>query len=273
MTDVRAPAPVGLLGLPWDGSSSFLRGPARAPAAIREALHSGASNSWSERGLDALAPEVLTDLGDLSLPEEAAAARDAIRAGVAGLLERRLRPLLLGGDHSVTVPVLRALRPRYPKLQVLHIDAHPDLYPEYEGDPFSHACPFTRAFEEGLVDSLVQVGIRTLNPVQREVAARFRVRSLAPEEWHAPLPLDPEMPLYLSFDLDGLDPAYAPGVSHREPGGLSVREALAVLGRIEAPVVGADLVEYNPGTDLGGVTAVVAAKLIKEMIGLLAERG
>jgi len=270
VTAPRAPAPVGLLGLPWDGSSSFLRGPARAPTAIREAFHSEASNSWSERGIDALAPEVLSDLGDLSLPCDAAETREIIRAGVASLLDRGHYPLLLGGDHSVTVPVLRALRPRFPRLQVLHIDAHPDLYPEYDGDPFSHACPFARAFEEGLVDSLVQVGIRTLNPVQRAMAKRFGVRILPPEEWHGPLPLDPATPLYLSFDLDGLDPACAPGVSHREPGGLSVREALAILGRIAPPVVGADLVEYNPGTDLGGMTAVVAAKLVKEMAALLA---
>ncbi len=241
----------------------FVRGPARAPAAIREALHSKASNSWSERGIDALAPDVLADLGDLSLPDDAAAAREAIRAGVDSLLTRGHRPLLLGGDHSVTVPVLRALRPRYPRLQVLHIDAHPDLYPDYQGDPYSHACPFTRAFEEGLIDSLVQVGIRTINPLQQAMADRFGVRVLRPSEWHGPLPLDPATPTYLSLDLDGLDPACAPGVSHREPGGLSVREALAVLGRIEAPMVGADLVEYNPLADLGGVTAGVAAKLAR----------
>jgi len=273
MTGGGRPGRVGLLGLPWDGSSSFLRGPARAPAAIREALHSEASNSWNERGLDALAPEVVADFGDLSLPDGAAGARDAIRAGVETLLTSGRRPLLLGGDHSVTVPVLRALRPRYPRLQVLHVDAHPDLYPDYQGDPFSHASPFARAFEEGLIDALVQVGIRASNPAQRAVAGRFGVRSLPPSEWHGPLPLDPAIPVYLSFDLDGLDPAFAPGVGHREPGGLSVREALAVLGRIPAPTVGADLVEYNPLADLGGVTAVVAAKLVKEMIGLLAERG
>lgn len=273
MTPAVGPARVGLLGLPWDGSSSFVRGPARAPAAIREALHSEASNNWSERGIDSLSPGILADLGDLSLPDEASAAREAIQAGVESLLAGGQHPLLLGGDHSVTVPVLRALRPRYPRLQVLHIDAHPDLYPDYQGDPFSHACPFTRAFEEGLIDSLVQVGIRTMNPVQRVVADRFGVQVLHPAAWHGPLPLDPATPTYLSLDLDGLDPAFAPGVSHREPGGLSVRETLAVLGRIDAPMVGADLVEYNPLADLGGVTTVVAAKLIKEMIGLLAERG
>lgn len=272
MTGSGPRAKVGLLGLPWDGSSSFVRGPARAPAAIREALHSAASNSWSERGIDALAPDVLSDQGDLSLPLDGAQAREAIRNGVDGLLLLGLRPLLLGGDHSVTVPVLRALRPRCPRLQVLHIDAHPDLYPEFQGDRFSHACPFARAFEEGLVDALVQVGIRTLNPPQRAVAERYGVRILRPEEWHEPLPLDPAMATFLSLDLDGLDPACAPGVSHREPGGLSVREAVAILGRVGAPVVGADLVEYNPAADLGGVTAVVAAKLVKEMIGLLASR-
>ena len=264
---------VGLLGLPWDGSSSFRRGPARAPAAIREALRSEAHNGWSESGTVVLAPELLSDLGDLALTEDAASVRDAIQAGVAALLARGLRPLLLGGDHSVTLPVLRALRPEFPRLQVLHIDAHPDLYPDFQGDRFSHACPFARAFEEGLIDGLVQVGIRTLNAVQKEEADRFGVKILRPEAWHGPLPLDPAMPVYLSLDIDGIDPAFAPGVSHREPGGLSVRETLAVLGRIPAPLAGADLVELNPDADLDGVTAVVAAKLIREMIGLLVTRG
>jgi arginase len=266
-----SPAAVGLLGLPWDGSSSFRRGPARAPAAIREALRSEAHNGWSESGVVVLAPEVLSDLGDLSLTDDAAAGREAIRDGVASLLGQGLRPLLLGGDHSVTLPVLRALRPGFPRLQVLHLDAHPDLYPDFQGDRFSHACPFARAFEEGLIDGLVQVGIRTLNAVQQEQAERFGVRILRPTEWHGPLPLDPEVPVYLSLDMDGIDPAFAPGVSHREPGGLSVREALAVLGRIPAPLVGADLVEFNPDADLDGMTAVVAAKLIREMIARLVQ--
>ncbi len=263
MSHSHAPR-AGLLGLPWDGSSSHRRGPARAPAAIRAALHSDASNPWSERGVDALDAKGFEDLGDLLLSESAEAARSAITDGVSAL-ERGVRPLLLGGDHSVTVPILRAMRPQYPRLQVLHIDAHPDLYPDFQGDPFSHACPFTRILEEGLIDRLVQVGIRTLNPVQRDTATRFGVHMLPPSQWHGPLPLLPGVPVYISFDLDGLDPAFAPGVSHREPGGLSVREAIAVLGRIEAPIVGADLVEYNPEADLDGVTAVVAAKLVKEL--------
>lgn len=271
MSPADGPARVGLLGLPWDGSSSFRRGPARAPAAIREALRSEAHNGWSESGVVVLAPEVLADLGDLSLPEDAASGREVIRTGVASLLDRGLRPLLLGGDHSVTLPVLRALRPAFPKLQVLHIDAHPDLYPDFQGDRYSHACPFSRAFEEGLIDGLVQVGIRTLNAVQRDQAARFGVKILPPGEWHGPLPLDPAVPVYLSLDIDGIDPAFAPGVSHREPGGLSVREALAVLDRIPSPLVGADLVEFNPDADLDGVTAVVAAKLLREMIARLAK--
>ena len=102
------PARATLLGVPWDGSSSFLRGAAAAPDAIRAALWSASSNPWNEYGDDVSAPEVLDDAGNLALPEDAAAAREAITAGVAALLNDGRRPLVLGGDHSITYPILRA---------------------------------------------------------------------------------------------------------------------------------------------------------------------
>jgi arginase family enzyme len=122
--------------------------------------------------------------------------------------------------------------------------------------------------ERGLARRLVQVGIRTLNRHCREQAERFGVeivemRSFDPDR----VPI-PKGPLYVSVDLDGFDPAFAPGVSHHEPGGLSVRDVLAVLARIEEPIVGADVVELNPARDVNGVTAVLAAKLVKELASL-----
>ena len=124
--------------------------------------------------------------------------------------------------------------------------------------------------EAGLATRLVQVGIRTLNRHQREQAARFGVEIVEMRHFSADVVPLLGGPLYISIDLDGIDPAFAPGVSHHEPGGLSVRDVLNVLARQEAPVVGADVVELNPSRDVNGVTAVVAAKLAKELMGLMA---
>jgi agmatinase len=255
-----------LIGLPYDASSSFLRGAAEAPPLIRAALHSPHWNSSTEHGLDLAGPGGLGDAGDLPL-SPTAEARQQIEAGIAALLAGGWRPLALGGDHSVTYPILRAVSRRYPSLTILHIDAHPDLYDEFEGDRFSHACPFARIMEEGLARRLVQVGIRTINAQQQRQANRFGVEVIDMRDWSSGTRPILDGALYLSIDLDGLDPAYAPGVSHREPGGLSVRDVLTLVQDTGGTLVGADVVEYNPRQDLAGVTATVAAKIVKEVAG------
>lgn len=260
--------PVALLGLPTDVNSSHLRGAALGPGAIRAALWSGASNLTSETGVDLGVPGALRDEGDLSL-REAPADRERIEKAVGGLLDRGLRPLLLGGDHSVTYPALRAFAARDSRLGILHFDAHPDLYDEYEGNRFSHACPFARIMEEGLAKRLVQVGIRALNAHQAAQARRFGVEMVTMSAFDADTVPIPRGPLYITIDLDALDPAFAPGVAHPEPGGLSVRDLIRVLHRVKGPVVGADIVELRPDSDRQGLTAVVAAKLLKEVAGLL----
>ena len=259
---------ITLLGVPYDASSSFQRGPAEAPLLIRKALHSPSSNMWTENGTDLGAEGALEDAGDVALtdPDESSErTRGEIEAAVAALLTRSARPLTLGGDHSVTYPVLRAFHAIYPRLSILHIDAHPDLYDDFEGDRYSHACPFARIMEEGLATRLVQVGIRTLNGHQAEQARRFGVEVIEMRALDHANALTFDTALYVSFDLDGLDPAFAPGVSHREPGGLSVRQAIALIQGITAPLVGADVVEFNPRNDPAGLTAPVAAKLVKEL--------
>jgi arginase len=262
---------IALLGLPWDGSSSYQRGAADAPPRIREALHAPSSNTWNERGDDVASTAVLTDAGDLALPEDAAGAREAIEAGVRALLERGHKPLLLGGDHSVTYPALRAFRGHRQAPTVLHLDAHGDLYDAYEGDSFSHACPFARVMEERLATRLVQVGVRTLTAHQRSQAAKFGVEILGADRWRDALPLVARFkaPVYVSLDIDVLEPMLAPGVSHPEPGGLTVREALDVLGALRVFIAGADIVEYNPRNDVRDLTARVAAKFVKELAGLM----
>jgi arginase len=253
-----------LIGLPYDASSSHLRGPAEAPPLIRAAIHSSHWNTWTEQGQDLLALGALTDAGDLPLPPDAEA-RGQIESAIVELLAGGWRPLALGGDHSVTYPILRAVSRSHPSLTILHIDAHPDLYDDFEGDRCSHACPFARIMEEGLARRLVQVGIRTMNEHQRSQADRFGVEVIDMRAWEAGTRPALEGAVYLSIDLDGLDPAYAPGVSHREPGGLSVREVLSLVQDTGGTLVGADVVEYNPRQDLGGVTAIVAAKIVKEV--------
>lgn len=266
MSDSASGTPT-LLGLPYDASSSFRRGSAAAPPVIRQALGSPAGNPWTETGVDLGQPGALADRGDVVLDVAPAEARSRIEQAVRALLESGGRPILLGGDHSITYPIVRAMRSVHSHLSVLHIDAHPDLYPEFEGDRYSHACPFARILEERLVDHVVQVGIRTINAVQRAQAERYGVRVVDMREWVAGLRVDLAGPVYVSLDVDAFDPAFAPGVSHPEPGGLSVREVLALLQGLSRPLVGADVVEFNPGKDEGGATAAVCAKLVKEIAG------
>lgn len=261
-------ARVALLGLPTDVNSSYVRGAARAPAEIRKALWCPSSNLASETGVDLGTPGLLTDEGDLALQEEPGD-RVRIESAIGTLIARGVTPLLLGGDHSVTYPVVRALAAAHGKLSILHFDAHPDLYDVFEGNRFSHACPFARIMEEGLAQRLVQVGIRTLNGHQAQQAERFGVEIVAMDGFVPDRVPVPRGPLYVTIDLDGLDPAFAPGVAHPEAGGLSVRDVIRVLHRVEGPVVGADVVELLPSADQGGRTAVAAAKLIKELAGLM----
>lgn len=274
MTDRPAQTPpqngLVLLGLPYDGASSYLRGPAAAPALIRAALNSESTNGWSESQIDLRAAGVLRDAGDVSA-DDAATIRTRIEAAVQAVLEGGGRPLCLGGDHSVTYPVLRAVRPRFPRLALLHFDAHSDLYDVFEGDRYSHACPFARIMEEQLVDRLVQIGIRTMNPHQRAQAVRFGVEVVTMEDWDAARIMSFDTPVYVSVDLDVLDPAFAPGVSHREPGGLSVRELLRVIQRTRGEIIGGDVVEFNPTQDHAGVTAWVAAKIVRELAARILE--
>ena len=272
MTIAGARPQVRLIGLPTDSHSSYLRGPARAPAAIRAALASDHSNLVSESGLELGKDIIVEDLGDLPLDEgpgdPARISASAASAASAGTI-----PIFLGGDHMVTGPIVAGIAGARGPVNILHFDAHPDLYEDYGGDPLSHASPFARIMESGHANRLVQVGIRTANRHCREQAARFGVETVAMADFSAGTVPIPDGPLYISIDLDALDPAFAPGVSHHEPGGLSVRDLLSVMHRVPGPIVGGDVVEFNPDRDINGMTAVVAAKLVKELAALAAKGG
>ena len=258
---------VALIGLLSDANSSYKRGAAEAPGFIRQALHCESSNLCSELGIDLAKNPRFVDLGDRPVDDDAESFL-AIESEICKINEVGALPLVLGGDHAITYPVLRAIHRTHGPVNLLHFDAHPDLYHDFEGNPYSHASPFARIMERGLVSRLVQVGIRTLNKGQREQVERFGV------ETHEMMTLDINAigrdfvgPVYISCDMDALDPAFAPGVSHHEPGGLSVRDILGVIQRLPNRIVGADIVEYNPVRDINNMTAMVAAKLLKEIAG------
>ena len=256
-------ARVALIGFPDDANSSFLRGAAEAPRRIREALRSPATNLWSEGGVDLGNPDLLEDAGDAAAP---------IGEAVTRLLERGLAPLALGGDHSITFPIVAAFAARYRPLDLIQFDAHPDLYDEFEGSRSSHACPFARILERGLVRRLVQVGVRTMNAHQRAQAERFGVEVVEMRAWGPRRRFAFDASVYVSVDVDVLDPAFAPGVSHREPGGASTRQLIEAIRRLPSRVVGADVVEFNPSRDPAGITAPACAKLVKELAAKMLER-
>ncbi|GAB4517748.1 MAG: agmatinase [Allomuricauda sp.] len=253
-----------LQGIKFDAKSSYQKGARKAPPLIRDALFSGSMNLFSE---DMVSMEDIgfLDKGDFHIEHY---------FDIGSITDKHLavheKVLTLGGDHSITYPIIKAFSKQYPKLDILHLDAHADLYHSYDGDPYSHACPFARIMEEKLASRLVQVGIRTLNPHQTQQAKKYNV------EIHSMRGLDIttipkfENPLYISLDMDVFDPAFAPGVSHHEPGGMTSRQVIELIHRIEANVVGADIVEYNPERDVQGMTAYLAAKILKELLSKMA---
>jgi len=259
---------VSLIGIPQDDNSSFLKGPAEAPPLIRRELNCDGYSHWTETGIDLSAEGRLVDLGDIRF-DAGADPWDVITESVWRATESGAPLLSIGGDHAVTHPVMRAIRRRHARLTILHFDAHPDIYDSYQGNPRSHTSPFARIMEERLTDRLIQVGLRALNDHHRDQFKRFGVEVIEMGRCQGPLQLDLATPVYISLDLDGLDPAYAPGVSHREPGGLSPRQIIDWLHKIEQPIIGADVVEYNPRCDFSNVTATVAAKLVKEIAGMM----
>jgi arginase len=222
-TGVVAMVAISLLGIPHDDNSSFRKGAAEAPSLIRRELQCDAYSLWSETGVDLGAAGGFVDHGDI------------LFAGTDDpwdLIERRVglamepgNPLIcLGGDHAITHPIMRAVRRRHPDLTILHIDAHPDIYHAYQDNLRSHTSSFARIMEERLADRLIQVGLRTINDHHREQFRRFGVEVIEAGQCREMPKLDIVTPVYISMDIDALDPAYAPGVSHREPGGLSPRQ-------------------------------------------------
>ncbi|MEM1249421.1 MAG: agmatinase family protein [Acidobacteriota bacterium] len=258
MTEIRC------LGFPTGHNSSFDAGPSEGPARTWEVLFNGAGNLTTERGVELGERFDWQELRTVPVLGGAAGFA-AVRQAVEAELEAGHRVLSVGGDHAIAYPVLAAHGEHHEALTVVQFDAHPDLYENFEDNPYSHASPFARLLEAGHIGRLVQVGIRTATRHQREQAERFDVQIFEPWRFDDFLDIVLEGPIYVSLDLDVFDPAHAPGVSHHEPGGLTPRQVFdALLGLPQ--LVGADVVELNPSRDHADMTAALAAKCVKELV-------
>ena len=207
------------------------------------------------------------DLGDFAASDwsEAAVLFERVCRRV---IESGKTPFFLGGDHAVTVPVAAGLAALNRPIQVIQLDAHPDLYPDYDGDRFSHACTAARLLEMDHIAGLTQIGIRTMNRAQAEAVDRAGERIKIVPAAEPPRGGDlfelikPDDAVYITVDMDALDPAFAPGVSHPTPGGLTSRQVLDIIRTAPGRLVGLDVVEVNPRRDVTGLTALTAGRLL-----------
>jgi agmatinase len=274
---------VALLGIPFDGAVSYRPGPRFAPRDIRQ--HSVLVRPYNPvLGVDPFRVLKVADVGDVDVdPLDIARTLSRVEAAVDRILAAGAVPVCVGGDHSVSLAILRAVARRHGPVGMVHVDAHQDMWDEYFGHRYFHGTPFRRAVEEGLLDTsrVVQVGIR--GPVYAEddfaFARAHGIRwvtavRIQREGWGAVQEVIAAVrggPVYLSFDVDGVDPAFAPGTGTPEPGGLTSREALEVVRALAGlDLVGADLVEVSPPYDHAGITAVLAAAVLFEVVSALA---
>ena len=264
------PADYALLGVPFDRGSSFRAGAHLGPQAIREMAES--LSPGTERGRD-LSHLNAVDRGDLEISRNAQEAREQVEDALSDTLNDGAVPIVLGGDHGITVPCFQAVLTRYPDVRLLYLDAHPDLYGEFQGDPYSHACVASRILEiEGMTgDRITQAGLRAWTPEQREMADRHGIQTFSMWEMDR-FECETTKPVYLSLDIDVLDPAFAPAVGNPVPGGLSSRRLIELIQALDVEIVGMDLVEVNPLLDRANVTSAAAARLVLEALGVMAER-
>jgi arginase len=258
---------IKVIGIPFDANSSFLKGSSLAPDRVRLMEKEGSANAYAENGTEIKKNVNFLDLGDIVFEEtNPKRAFHKIENQIAELISNNEKVISIGGDHSITYPIVSAFSKKIEKINILHLDAHSDLYDNFDNNIYSHASPFARIMESGKVNSLTQVGIRTLNTHQREQARKFNVEIIEMKDLNTDFIQKLKSPLYISVDLDVLDPAFAPGISHHEPGGMTTRELLNIIQKIEATIIGADIVEYNPVRDVNNMTAMVAYKILKELI-------
>jgi len=283
-TSTARGADVAVLGVPFDSSTSYRSGTRFGPRGIREQ----SMLLWGYNNAQQVAPFrtlKIVDLGDVDIvPPDIVATNTRIEQAAAAVLAEGAKLLTLGGEHSISLPLLRAHARHHGPVAVVHFDAHPDTWDsEYPGQPYSHGTPFKRALDEGLVDrsAYLQIGIRgpTNGPEDYRDALALGARMITLDEFRTRTLADVlaevhervgSRPVYVSLDIDAVDPAFAPGTGTPEVGGLTSYEILQLVRGLRGlNFVGFDLVEVSPPYDPTHITAILAANLAFEFLSLL----
>jgi agmatinase/guanidinopropionase len=278
-------ADVAILGIPYDGATSHRSGARFGPRAIREAslLLWGYNNVMKAAPFEALR---IIDAGDADIvPPDQLATQQAIEAEARRLGDSGAKVIALGGDHSITLPLLRATASRHGPVAVVHFDSHPDTWDaEFGSQRYSHGTVFRRAIEEGLIDTTAyfQIGIRgpTAGPADYADALRLGATMITldaalergiSDVLTGVVRATGGKPVYVSLDIDAVDPAFAPGTGTPEPGGFTSHQMMQLVrGLAGLNIIGADLVEVAPPYDHGQITAILAANLVFELLSVLA---
>ena len=261
-----------LFGIPFDGTVSYRPGTRFAPAAIRNESY----------GIETYSPYLdkdLTDLkifdaGDLDMPfGNTQKALDKIEKFVKKLMDDNKRPLMVGGEHLVSFPVIKSVFDKYPDLCVLHLDAHADVREDYSEEKFSHATVIKRVWELTGDDRIYQIGIRSGERYEFEWAkSHTNLHKFDCGVVKDIIPLLKNKPVYITLDLDILDPSVFPGTGTPEPGGITYKELLDTVVRFnELNIVGADVMELSPHYDQSGTSTICACKIIREMLLAMAK--
>ena len=273
---------VALIGVPFDGGTTYRSGPRFGPRHVRE--QSAIIRPWNPvLQVNPFAKHRAADFGDL--PVNPLSIEDTFRRiekGVAPLLDAQVRCVCVGGDHSVSLPLLRAVARKHGTVSLVQFDAHNDLWDEYFGSKYSHGTPFRRAFEEGLLEDgrVLQVGLRGQVYGERDFdfAREHRVKMVTAEELQRQgmamvrkhLRAFRGKAVYVTLDIDVVDPAYAPGTGTPQVGGLTSMQILELVRALRGlQIVGCDLVEVSPPYDTGEITSLLAANLLFELLCVL----
>ena len=274
-------ADVGIIGVPLDIGTSNRNGTRYGPRQVRAESVLVRPYNMATRAAPFDSFQV-ADLGDVALnPYNLSACIEIIEQHYSAVLENAVTPISIGGDHTITLPILRAITRKHGPVALIHVDAHADVNDTMFGEPVAHGTIFRRAIEEKLVDprSMFQIGLRATGYAAEDFdwardqgvtvvqAEACWYKSLAPLMEEVRRLVGPDQPAYLSFDIDGLDPSVAPGTGTPEPGGLTGSQGLEIIrGCYGLNLIGCDLVEVSPPYDTTGNTALLAANLLFEML-------
>ncbi len=281
---IEAAFDVGLVGVPFDGGASYRPGSRFAPARVREVSSLGRGYHWT-RALNWVDRLKAADVGDVAtVPVSGPETYARIEAWFDALLAHDKRFIAVGGDHSTTLPILRAAAKKHGRLNVVHFDAHLDTYPAAWGQEFHHGAFMRHAVEEGLVEPtrVLQIGIRgpLAGGEDLEFTRRHGIRVTTVDDiriggleaFIAGLPVFDQGPTYITFDIDCLDPAFAPGTGTPVPGGLTTYETQRILRALKVSnLVGGDVMEVSPPYDVSDITSLAAVDVMFEMLALMAE--